>query len=352
MNATTVAIDIAKDVFELAFADDSGQIIERKRLRRSAFARTFDNRPPLQLVMEACGSAHFWARYLQARGFKVVLLPAQHVKPYVRGNKTDRADVDGILRAFLVGNLTPVPVKSVQQQGIQALHRLREHHKTQRTASINAMRGLLREFGHVIPVGAAKVRPAVLPLLEDAENGLPMSLRHALGDLLEQLNQHQAAMARIEAELNQYSQQDTRCLRFMQAIGIGALTATALSASIGDLERFKSGRHLASCLGLTPREFSSGSTRRLGKLTRRGDIYLRTLLIHAARSLLQSAALRSRQGKPLDALSAWALALSQRIGHNKAACAVANKLIRRLWAAEHHRANFDPNHLSQPPVCH
>ena len=134
--------------------------------------------------------------------------------------------------------------------------------------------------------------------------------------------------------------------------GVGLLTATALSAGQGELNRFPSGRHFASSLGLTPREFSSGNSRRLGKLTRRGDVYLRQLLIHGARSLLQSAAIRRRQGKYLDRLSAWALQLSDRVGHNKAACAVANKLARRLWAAEHHRASFDPNHVSQPPVVH
>lgn len=352
MDATTVAVDIAKDVFELAFADRSGKVIARKRLRRAAFASAFDNRPPLQVVMEACGSAHYWARHLQARGFAVRLLPAQYVRPYVRGNKTDRNDTDGILRADQVAGLTPVPIKTVEQQAVQALHRLRERHKSQRTASINTLRGLLREFGFVIPLGADKVRPAVLTVLEDADNELPMALRHALGDLLEQIEQHARAMRRIEHDLDAFAQRDTRSQRYLQATGIGLINATALSASFGDLDRFPSGRHFASALGLTPREASSGNTRKLGHLSKRGDSYLRTTLIHGARALLLTAAQREKKQIALDPLSAWALALSRRIGHNKAACAVANKLARRLWAAEHHRCSFDPTHQSQPHRPH
>lgn len=352
MNATTVAIDLAKDVFELAWADAQGRVLARKRLRRQALPGAFDNVPPLTVVMEACGSSHYWARRLERLGHRAVLLPAQHCKPFVRGNKTDRSDVAGLLIAYQVADLRPVPTKTVEQQGVQALHRLREHHKHQRTATINVLRGLLREFGITIAVGAAKVRPAVLAALEDGDNELPMVLRHRLAELLDEVATHTAAMLRIEDDLAEFNRRDLRSQRYQTATGVGLITATALSASYGDLARFPSGRHLASSLGLTPREFSSGTTRRLGKLTRRGDIYLRTLLIHGARSVLQRAIMRRKQGATLDHLSAWALALGERIGHNKAACAVANKLARRLWAADHHCASFDPNHISQPPEMH
>jgi len=346
MHATTVAIDLAKDVFELCFADDAGRVLARKRLRRGPFGHALDNLPVLTVVMEACGSAHYWGRRFERLGHRVVLLPAQHSRPFVRGNKTDRSDAAGLLTAFLVGGIRPVPLKSEDQQGVQALHRLREHHKHQRTASINAARGLLREFGVTIPAGAAKLRPAVLAALEDADNGIPMALRHRLNDLLDEIAAHGSAMLRIEADLAEFAQRDLRSQRFQVATGIGLITATALSASQGNLDRFPTGRHFASSLGLTPKEFSSGTSRRLGKLTRRGDIYLRTLLIHGARSLLQRAALRQRRDEPLDRFSEWALRLAERIGRNKAACAVANKLARRLWAAEHHRTTFDPNHVS------
>lgn len=302
--------------------------------------------------MEACGSAHYWARRFAALGHTPVLLPPRHCKPFVRGNKTDRADAAGLLTAYAVGGIRPVPVKSAEQQGIQGLHRVREHHKHQRTASINVVRGLLREFGIPIPVGAAKLRPAALAALEDGDNDIPMALRLRLGELLEEIASHTDAMQRIEVDLAEFASRDVRSQRFQTATGIGLITATALSAGQGELDRFPSGRHFASSLGLTPKEFSSGNTRRSGKLTRRGDIYLRQLLIHGGCSLLQAAALRRKQGKELDRLAEWALRLSDRAGHNKAACAVANKLARRLWAAEHHRTSFDPNHVSQAPGAH
>jgi len=350
MNATTVAIDLAKDVLELGFEDAKGRIIDRKRLRRSAFDKALVNVPPLTVVMEACGCSHYWGRRFERLGHRVVLLPAQHCKPFVCGNKTDRSDVTGLLTAYRLGGITPVPLKTEEQQGVQALHRLREHHKHQRTASINALRGLLREFGVAIPVGAAKVRPAVLAALEDGANGIPMALRQRLAEVLDEVPAHTGSMQRIECDLAEFTRRDVRSQRYQAATGVGLTTATALSASHGDLDRLPSGRHFASSLDLTPKGLSSGSTRRLGKLTRRGDIYLRTLLIHGGRCLLQRAAISRRNGQPLDRQSAWALTLADRIGQNRAACALANKLAHRLWAAEHHRVAFDPSHVSEPTV--
>jgi transposase len=343
---STVAIDLAKDVFELAFADADARILERRRLTRAAFAKAFDNRSSLRLVMEACGSAHYWARRFTRLGHAVELLPAHDVRPYVRRNKTDRTDAAGLLEAARCTSIRRVPVKTPEQQGIQALHRVREFHKAQRTAAINLVRGLLREFGIVMPPGSAKVRPAVLGALEDADNALPMALRETLNALLETIKVAENDMLAIQERLQAFADHDLRCQRLQRACGIGLITATALSASVGDFERFPSGRHFASSLGLTPREHSSGTTRRLGRVTKRGDVYLRMLLIHGARAVLRSAKLAARKQQPLDRTRAWALALSERIGHNKAAVALANKQARRLWAAEHHRKNFDPDHVS------
>lgn len=345
--AATLAIDLAKDVFELGFADAHGRMIQRQRLRREAFASRLDNHAPLRIVMEACGSAHHWARRFTRLGHQVELLPAHDVRPYVRRNKTDRNDVDGLLEAARCPGIRPVPVKSPEQQGIQGLHRIREHHKRQRTAAINTARGLLREFGILIPMGAERVRPTVLAALEDGDNDLPMALRHALATVLEQIEACEQAMAGIEADLRQFNQRDTRAQRYQQAAGVGLITATALSASVGALDRFPSGRHLASALGLTPREHSSGSTRRLGRVTKRGDVYLRTLLIHGARAALIGAKVARKKSRPLDRTQTWALALADRLGHNKAAVALANKTVRRLWAAERHGATFDPEHVSE-----
>jgi transposase len=230
------------------------------------------------------------------------------------------------------------------------LHRVREHHKSQRTQSINLVRGLLREFGIVLPVGAAKVRHGVLAALKDADNELPIALRNALADLLERIREHEMAKARIDVELEAFAARDPRSQRLQRAAGVGVITATAVSASVGELERFPSGRHFASSLGITPREHSSGNTRRLGRVTKHGDTYLRMLLIHGARSSLRAAALARKRGKPLDRTQAWALAVSERAGHNKAAVALANKTARRLWASEHHRTAFDPAHVSMRPA--
>jgi len=346
MHATTVAIDLAKDVFELAFADAEHRIVQRRRLSRRAFAQALSNTGPLRVVMEACSSAHYWARRFTAQGHAVRLLPARDVRPYVRRNKTDRTDAAGLLEADRCAQIDSVPIKSVEQQGVQALHRIREQLKSQRTATINLTRGVLREFGFLIPLGAAKVRPAVLAVLENGDSELPMPLRHTLAELLEQFARLAQGMAAIEQRLQSIAQSDPVCLRHQQVPGIGLLTATALRASTGPLDRFRSGRHFAAWIGLVPREHSSGSQRRLGRISKRGDGYLRLLLIHGARAALRAAHLRQQRAQLLTHLQVWAIDLQQRVGHNKAAVALANKMARRLWAMEHHRTSFDPDHVS------
>ena len=346
MHATTVAIDLAKEIFELAFADTDHRIILRKRLSRRAFGRELENHEPVRVVMEACGSAHYWARRFSRQGHSVRLLPARDVRPYVRRNKTDRTDAAGLLEADRCAQIDAVPIKSPAQQGVQALHRIREQLKAQRTATINLMRGVLREFGIVIALGATKVRPAVLAALEDGDNELPMALRHTLSEMLERLTNLTHSMSAIEQRLKETAQHDPTTQRYQQVPGIGLLTATALCASVGSLDRFRSGRHFAAWLGLTPREHSSGLQRRLGRISRRGDGYLRMLLIHGARAALRAAQVRAQRQQSLNRLQTWALTTQQRIGHNKAAVALAAKTARRLWAMEHHCTVFDPDHLS------
>jgi transposase len=233
---------------------------------------------------------------------------------------------------------------------VQAQHRIREALKSQRTALSNLLRGVLREYGIVIPQGAAKVAPAVRDALEDAENDLPMALRESMNDLLQQREVLKTMMVRIERSLAAFGRRDAASRRHQQAPGVGVLTATAISASAGDLHRFASGRHFAAWLGLTPREYSSGRSRRLGSITKRGDPYLRTLLIHGARSVLTAANTRRARGQPLDRFHAWALAVAERRGANKAAVALANKLARRLWAMTRDGTSFDGDHVSAAPA--
>ena len=258
MHASTVAIDLAKEVFELAFADAQGRVIERRRRSRRAFIRSLETRPPLRVLMEACGGAHCWARRFQRQGHTVRLLPARDVRPYVRGNKTDRNDVAGILEADRCAGMAEVPVKTPEQQGIQALHRLREHLKGERTATLNLLRGVLREFGVAVPVGAAKVPGSVRDALEDGDNELPMTLRHSLAEQIDRLSQLGKDMAAIEQRLEEFASREVAVQRYRSVPGVGLLTATALRASAGDLSRFRSGRQFSAWLGLTPREHSSG----------------------------------------------------------------------------------------------
>ena len=293
-NDIVIAVDVAKSVFEVGVSDRPGHICRRERPRRDQFLRFFLEYPGATVVMEACGSAHHWGRELQKRGHKVVLLPPHHVRPYVRGNKTDRTDVKGILEAYRNAEIRPVPVKSVAQQSLATLHRFRSGWMTERTARINAVRGLLRELGIFIPVGSREVIPAVWAQIEDADSELPAALRRVFAEACQEIRDIEARIKQVDQELAALAEQTPAVVWLLTIPGIGLLTATALVAFLGDIRRFPSGRHLASYLGLTPREHSSGLKRRLGRISKRGDGYLRTLLIHGARSVLVHARSISR----------------------------------------------------------
>lgn len=334
---TTVAVDLAKSVFELAVSPRPGRVSERYRLSRGELLRFFAQRPAATVLLEACGSAHFWAREIEGLGHRVVLLPPQHVRRYRPRNKTDRADAKALLEAFRNEEIRPVPVKSPAQQQLAALHRLRSAWLGTRTSRINTLRGLLREQGIVIPVGARHVVPRALELAGEAASGLSDGLRFALFELAQEIRECERRLADLEVRLAALACQDALTVRLRTVPGVGLITATALVGFVGDLQRFPSGRRFASYLGLTPRERSSGSIRRLGAISKRGDTYLRMLLIHGARAVLAAAP----QMKRPDRLRKWALALAARVGHNKATVALANKLARYAWAVATHEADFD-----------
>ena len=337
-NDTLIAVDLAKSVFEIAVSKRPGKVAERRRLSREKFLAFFVNRPKATVLMEACGSAHYWGREIERLGHKAVLLPPHEVRPYVVGNKTDRTDAKGILEAYRNEDIRPVPVKSVEQQTLASLHRLRSSWLAERTAKINTLRGLLRELGFVIPVGAQHVIPRASVLIEDADSGLPDTLRPALADVCDEIRDLEKRIRRVELQIEALAQQTPAVDLLRSVPGIGLLTATALVASVGNVQRFPSARHFASYLGLTPRERSSGSKRRLGRISKRGDIYLRMLLIHGARATLWHA----KQMKEPDRLREWALRLEKTAGHNKAAVALANKLARVAWAVWKHQRRFEP----------
>jgi transposase len=288
--------------------------------------------------MEACGSAHAWARKIQKLGHRVVLLPPRQVRPYVVGNKTDRADVKGMLEAFRNEDIRHVPIKTVEQQTLTSLHRMRSAWVAARTAKANTLRGLLRELGLVINVGVEKVVPTVWHLIEDAESEVPDALRPFFAELCHEMRELDRHIALVERQLEALARQSPAVERVRTIPGVGLLTATAILAFVGDIHRFPSARHFASFLGLTPKEFSSGTTRRRGRISKRGDAYIRTLLIHGARSTLCHA----KKMKQPDRLRAWALRLEASTKHNKAAVALANKMARIAWAVLKRDRDFVP----------
>jgi transposase len=332
MNATTVAVDLAKSVFEIAVADSHWKITERARLTRNQFERWFDNRRVDLVVMEACGSAHHWGRWLTERGIAVKLLPAQYVRAYVKRNKTDAADAAALLEAARASDIKPVAVKSIEQQALQALHRLRSGWMATRTRRINTLRGFCREFGLEVRVGAVQGLAAIARLIADDRSPIPAMLRAPMRLALDEIRLMEARIEQLERELAQIARQSPACQALTSVPGIGLLTSTAMVAAVRDPRSFDSGRRYASFFGITPREYSSGAHRYLGRISKRGDRYIRMLLTHGARSVLRAATVARRQGRKLDRLRSWALEVQDRSNHNKATCALANKLARIAWA--------------------
>jgi transposase len=336
MQSTTIAVDLAKSVFQIAVSRRPGKVSESHRLTRSQFLRFFAERQPALVVLEACGSAHFWARQLQALGHRVRLLPPHQVRSYVQRNKTDRADAAALLEAHRNEQIHEVPVKSVSQQAVSSLHRLRSAWMADRTARINLVRGLLRELGVTIPVGARHVVVRAWSVLEEGQ--LPEPLRPALAEACQEIRELERRVGVVERQLRTLAVEMPAVERLQSIPGVGLLTATALVGMVGDVQRFASGRHFASYLGLTPRESSSGLRRRLGGINKAGDSYLRTLLISGARAALIGAQ-RLKLRQP-DRLQRWALQVHRLRGHNRAAVALANKMARIVWAVWRNDTRF------------
>lgn len=325
MNSTQIAVDLAKSVFQVAVSNTPGRVDEEHRLSRARFERFFAEREPVEVLMEACSTAHHWGRELEGLGHTVSLLPPADVRRYRDGNKTDRADAKALLEAARNEAIDAVPVKTIDQQTITALHRLRSGYLQTRTARINCVRGLLREFGVTIPVGARHLVPRTRSAIETA--AVPADFGPVLEDALTEIEELKRKARALELRLKRLAKHMPEVGILMSVPGIGVLTATALVAYVGDVRRFRSGRHFAAYLGLTPREHSSGLSRRTGRISKRGNTYLRMLLIHGARSVLRAAKLTDQP----DGLRAWALGLAARSGYNTAAVALANKLARIAW---------------------
>ncbi len=335
MQISRVALDLAKQVIQVHAVDRSGRAVVRKALKRAAVLPFFRDVPPCEIGMEACSGAHHWGRQLQMMGHRVTLLPPQHVKPFVLGQKNDGNDAAAICTAMARVGMPTVPVKTWAQQDVQALHRVRAASVAERTATVNRIRGLLAEYGLVVAQGRHALRQALPSLLEDAENGLSFDFRQLLAELYDELVARDARVDQLTRRIEQQVRQDAAAQRLLQVPGIGPLTASALVTTVGDAGQFRNGRQMAAFLGLVPRQRSSGGKTRLLGIHKRGDSYLRGLLVHGARSVLRVAT-----DKP-DDRSRWLMAVAHRRHRNIATVAQANKMVRIAWAMlarnEHYR---------------
>jgi transposase len=340
MNITQVGIDLAKLVFQVHGVDARGKVALRKQLKRSQIAVFFAQLAPCLIGMEACGGAHFWARKLMQLGHTVKLIAPQFVKPYVKTNKNDAADAEAICEAVGRPNMRFVPIKNTEQQALLGLHRVRQGFVSERTAQANQIRGLLAEFGLVIPVGIRSIERKLPEFLEDAENGLSGASRALFARLLEHFRALDRQVEELEREINAWHREDTASQRLQAIPGIGPLTASALVASVGDAKVFHNGRQFAAWLGLVPRQSSSGGKTNLLGISKRGDTYLRTLLIHGARSVLL------KLKRHPDLAEGWLARVAARRNPNIAAVALANKNARTVWALLAHGRNYQAGYRS------
>lgn len=320
-----LGIDLAKNVFQLHGTDAQGRCVLRKRLTRSKLMAFVSNLPVCLIGIEACGSSHYWARVFINMGHEVRMMSPQYVKPYVKSNKNDKNDAAGIAEAVTRPDMRFVPIKSIEQQDILLSHRARELAIKQRTAQANQLRGLLLEYGITLPTGINHLK--TLPgLLENNADKLTVRAKIIFERLYEQFKIYDQQVKQYDAEIQITARQDARCREIMKIEGVGPLTASATVATIGDAKLFKNGREVAACLGMVPKQHSSGNKTRLGGISKRGDKYIRTLLIHGAR-----AALKNCDNKT-DKRSVWMTQKKTRSGYNIAAVALANKNARVIWA--------------------
>jgi len=334
MNVTTIGIDLAKSVFSIHGTNPHGKLVVRKRLSRSKLLVFIAQLPPCLIGMEACSGAHYWAREMTRLGHQVRIIAPRFVVPYRKSSKNDPNDAEAICEAVGRPTMRFVPIKTADQQAVLCLHRIRRGLIKERTAQINQIRGLLAEFGLIMPQGRYAARQRIPDVLEDAENGLPMLARRLLDNVNQRIRQLDEEILAYDREIEAMARDDDQAKRLMAVPGIGPQTATAILASAPDPTQFKSARHFAAWLGLVSRQYSTGGKVRLGRITKRGDKYLRMLLIHGTRAGLAGLAEKN------DPLSCWARALVARRGYKRAAVALAAKNARIVWALLMHQTDF------------
>jgi transposase len=334
MNVTLIGVDLAKSVFQVCGVDRTGKPIFNRQVRRPRLLALLESYPQATIAMEACSSSNYWGRTLEGLGFTVRLIPPQHVKPFVKGNKNDRNDAFAITEAARRPNLRCVAPRSLEQTDLIQVHRVRERLVHQRTALVNQIRGFLNEYGIVVARGKGQLQAALPALLEDAGNGLTDSARALLAELRLEWQQRNAAIGCLDRSLEHQARTCPAARRLSAVRGVATQIATAMVAQVGDGRAYRNGRHFAANLGLVPQERSSGGQHTLGPITKRGNRYLRHLLVQGAWSVVRHAE-RSE-----DRLSRWARQLVVRRGKHKAVVAVANKLARICWAMLYHQTEY------------
>ena len=340
MKITTIGIDLAKNVMQIHGVDGRGKTVLKRQLKRAQMAAYFANLEPCLIGMEACGSAHHWARKLEKLGHTVRLMAPQFVKPYVKTNKNDAADAEAICEAVSRPNMRFVPIKNGEQQAVLSLHRARQGFVKARTAQANQIRGLLSEYGIVIPKGISHIAKRLPEILEDGEKELPGVFRLLLQRLGEHLKELDRQVGELEVQIQSWHRENDLSRKLAQIPGIGPITASALVATIGDAKNFENGRQLAAWLGLVPRQHSSGGKATLLGISKRGDTYLRTLLIHGARAVIRVAERKAGYA------GSWLARLIGRRNPNVAAVALANKNARVVWALLAQERNYQADYES------
>jgi len=336
MQIATIGIDIAKHVFQVHGVTAAGEVVIQKRLRRTELLRFFEQLNPCLVGMEACGTSHYWARELTALGHHVKLMPPTYVKAYVRRNKNDAADAEAICEAVTRPTMRFVPIKSMGQQGVLVMHRVRSVLVRQRTMMANALRGHMAEFGIIARQGLKAVRD-LGRMIEHPRHPLPATARVALRVLIAQLAGVEERIREIEAQLAAWHRADETSRRLASIPGVGPITASAIAATVSDPSQFRSGREFAAWLGLVPRQKASGTKNVLSGISKRGDKYIRRLLISGAVAIL-----RYSRAKPTPERT-WMNALLQRRPAKVAAVALANKNARIIWALMAKKQFYQPS---------
>lgn len=352
MKVKAIGLDLAKSVFQVHGVDERERKLFNRQIKHAQLMEFFVKLPPCIVAMEACSSAHYWARKLAALGHTVKLIAPQHVKPFVKTNKNDAADAEAICEAVLRPNMKFVAAKSPEQQAIGALQAIRDGAMKARNATGNRLRGLLMEFGVRIPKGVSYVSKHVPQVVEDASNELPAVLRVALFEEYEQFKALDARIAQVYKQIERWHRASAASQALEKIPGVGVLTATSMVAHAGDPDSFANGRQVSAWLGIVPKQHSSGGKTKLLGISKNGDSRLRTLLIHGARSVVTALKRRLAGGadpSKLTSTERWLVELLKRRNTNVVCVALANKNARTAWAVLKHGRPYEPGHVSLSP---